>query len=426
MPFRLLRAAPSTLLLVLLACHDDEALRPPEPPPVPTGGPLFQRYVSMGNSITAGFQSAGINDSLQSRSYAVLLARAMGTTFVRPSLVRPGCPPPFINNTTEQRETLPGFPASTGSTCFLRAANETPNNVAVPGAQATDILTNFGVPATSANALTLMFLGGRTQAEVMQSLDPTFVTLWIGNNDVLGALTNSANPGNPLLITPVSLFQSQYIEILDRIEAEGRAAVVVSVADVSVIPFASRGATYWCIANQPACGVFPVTFPPAFTVHDNCAPQASGVTGAMGDSVLVPWTVGILRITAAASGTITTIDCSVDTDVVLPAEYASMRTAVAGYNAVIQAEAASRGYGYFDINPTLNAAVISGQIPQFPDLSQALTGGNVGFGPLFSLDGVHPSTAAHRLVADSLAAIINRTYSTALPIPICGTILCPN
>src|SRR3978361_657110 len=56
--------------------------------------PLFQTYVSMGNSITAGYQSGGINDSTQNQSYAVLIAHAANTGFRIPLLNKPGCPPP--------------------------------------------------------------------------------------------------------------------------------------------------------------------------------------------------------------------------------------------------------------------------------------------------------------------------------------------
>jgi len=57
--------------LVATACNNDQLNRPFATTPV---DPLFDRYVSMGNSITAGFQSGGINDSTQLQSYAVLLA----------------------------------------------------------------------------------------------------------------------------------------------------------------------------------------------------------------------------------------------------------------------------------------------------------------------------------------------------------------
>ena len=43
-------------------------------------------------------------------------------------------------------------------------------------------------------------------------------------------------------------------------------------------------------------------------------------------------------------------------------------------------------------------------------------GGPVTFGPLFTLDGVHPSSETHRLVADSLISTVNQTFGTTIPL----------
>src|SRR5690349_12496935 len=75
-----------------VACNGNDAVVGPTPV-----APIFASYVALGNSITAGYQSGGINDSTQKQSYAVLLAHQMNTRFAYPSLVNPGCPPP-INN----------------------------------------------------------------------------------------------------------------------------------------------------------------------------------------------------------------------------------------------------------------------------------------------------------------------------------------
>src|SRR2546429_988507 len=79
-------------LLLVAACHNDELNRPFADTPV---DPLFARYVSMGNSITAGGQSAGVNDSTQQQSYAVILARAMRSPLFPPLMRQPGSPPPY-------------------------------------------------------------------------------------------------------------------------------------------------------------------------------------------------------------------------------------------------------------------------------------------------------------------------------------------
>jgi lysophospholipase L1-like esterase len=70
--------------------------------------------------------------------------------------------------------------------------------------------------------------------------------------------------------------------------------------------------------------------------------------------------------------------------------------------------------------------VANGTIPSFPNVAPALQGQSVGFGTLFSLDGVHPSSLAHRLIADSIASAINQKYGTSLPVPVCGgPVNCP-
>jgi len=96
---RILVAGGLSLALLAAACHEDELFTPLTPSY--KGGAMFTRYVSFGNSITAGFQSGGLNDSLQGLAYPVLLARAMGTTFYYPrinyvpSLNLYGCPSPI-------------------------------------------------------------------------------------------------------------------------------------------------------------------------------------------------------------------------------------------------------------------------------------------------------------------------------------------
>ena len=68
---RTLVAGGLSIVLLAAACHEDGLFTTPPPPYA--GGAMFQRYVAIGNSITAGFQSGGINDSTQKQSYAVLV-----------------------------------------------------------------------------------------------------------------------------------------------------------------------------------------------------------------------------------------------------------------------------------------------------------------------------------------------------------------
>jgi lysophospholipase L1-like esterase len=390
------------------SCYTDEQLGAA---PLPNTGELMRRYLSIGNSITAGFQSAGINDSTQQLSYPVMFARAVGTSFAVPSLAMPGCPAPWINNVTQER--VPP-PLPTG--CALRVHEPLPpffNNLSVPGAHVIDPFANLDAES-NANTLTMLILGGKTQLQAMADANPTFVSVFLGGNDVLGALTSSTNPGDVTQITSQADFEARTRVIYDAIDDAGAKAAVISVPDVTVSPFASNGFWYWCgsVSAAGACGP-PPQFPPTFTVDGSCAPAA---LGGEGDDNLVPWSVGIPKIAAALAGIPANLDCTDDTQVATPAEVAAMVAAVNGYNAFLVTETATRGYGYWDLNPTLLAARGNGGILPFPDLSQVPTGGSLTFGTLFSLDGVHINAAGHRLIADSLISTVNQTFGTTIPL----------
>ena len=191
------------------ACTGDTASKQVLGPRLTGNSAIFQSYVALGNSITAGYQSSGINDSTQKRSYAVLFASQVGTRFIYPSLAMPGCAPPIANFQTQARVPA-GTTATTGSSCYLRNSSVTDllNNVAVPGATVSD-LTGVAAP----NTLTSLFLGGKTEVEKALQASPTFASIWIGNNDVLAAAvsgvlvpTAGISPG----VTPVATYTHKF------------------------------------------------------------------------------------------------------------------------------------------------------------------------------------------------------------------------
>lgn len=411
---RIRMTAALLLALPLLAgCYENEPLSAPD---LSTSNGLMERYVSMGNSITAGYQSGGINDSTQQRSYAVLFANRANAPFFVPSLQGRGCAPPLTNNVTGAR-----VGGGTAATCDLRADERLPfvSNVAVPGATSFSPDDNLS-PFSNSNPLTTFILGGRTQNQAMQDADPTFVTAWIGNNDVLGSYSSSANPGNPALITPQPVFEQNYAAMLDAIDATGASATLISVVDVTVAPFASRTAIYYCLTYvDPARCQAPLPTTPdpnlaglnalgLWNVDVNCAAPT-------GLATLIPWTKAVPMLAAAAGGSPQTMDCSIDALVITPTELAGLQAATVGYNTYIASQATARGMAYLDVNPPLLELVAIGAIPPIPDIAPALAGGSVTFGPYFTLDGIHPSTLAHQLVTDSLVSTVNQFFGTSIP-----------
>ena len=342
-------AALVIVLPALGACVADDKLNPPD-----VSDPMFLNYIALGNSISAGFQSLGWNDSTQKRAFPVLLAAAANAPFSSPTFQARGCPPPLTNNVTLTR-----VGGGSISTCDLRVIPppQLVHNLAVPGASVIDALSHDSTSIATDFfyfKLTNFVLGGRTMIETLEQAKPTFVTIELGANDVLGALIDTTNPGNPAQVTTTAAFQSRYTRLLDRVEATGAKAILIGVPDITAAPYASSGSTYWCIKNQPACGFAAGPLPPSFTVNNNCAPALTMIPGAKGDSVLVPWIRGVKAILIAAqTGLPTTVDCSVDLNVVLPSEYALMRTAVSDFNLFIAAQATARGWAYFDANALL-------------------------------------------------------------------------
>ncbi len=398
---KLFAAAALGVLLGASACDNDTLNRPFGNVAI---DPLFERYVSMGNSITAGFQSGGIDSLTQMQAYSVLLARAMRSPFFVPVMRRPGCPPLYTNVFTQTR--VPG-PA-----CALRAIPRIPppyiSNTAVPGAEVLDLYNNLDT-ASNANALTTFFLGGLTQAQMMQRARPTFVTVWIGNNDVLGAATSSTNGGDSTRITPIAEFQTRYGAMLDSVTAAGpQGVVLIGVANVTAIPFFSLGSTYWAIDNGLVPGA---AFPPAFVVDAACRPNA---LGGAGDSVLVPFPFGAFKVGRAQAGLADTLHC-VEPQTVQPAELRKLVTSVNGYNAYISSQAASRtNWVYYDPNVALDSLLtVATAVRAFPLIGQPCTANP--FGTAFSCDAVHPSAATHKLIANKLREAINAAYSTAIP-----------
>ncbi|HSE66039.1 MAG TPA: hypothetical protein VLB12_03580, partial [Gemmatimonadales bacterium] len=149
-----------------------------------------------------------------------------------------------------------------------------------------------------------------------------------------------------------------------------------------------------------------------------------------GFSFLVPWPIALGKVQAAVGGTPTSLDCTDQPSVIGPEEMLAVQTAITVYNQHIQAVAQNRGWAYFDVNPAFAQLKAQGQIPVFPDVSGIFVPPPQGplpitFGPIFSLDGIHPSTVGQRMIADSLASAINQQYGTSLPVPVCGTVTCP-
>ena len=142
---RLAALAAGALLLGACDKSDDLVRLGPEPR---GDAPFLARYVAIGNSITAGYQSGGINEATQRAAYPALLAAAAGVPYTAPYVTGVGCAPqPSVFQAIGAA--LLGIPPETPPNsigCFRTPSGiATPlNNVAVPGAEAVDALNVTG------------------------------------------------------------------------------------------------------------------------------------------------------------------------------------------------------------------------------------------------------------------------------------------
>lgn len=426
-------------LALLAGCADgDDVVLPVERGP---GGELFDRYVSMGNSITAGFQSAGINDSTQLRAYPALLAAQAGATFQLPLINKPGCPPPFAVPLGPQR--VYGAPPTA---CALRnsSAPGVVQNVAVPGARLVDALSPNANPDPNAtfNRLQFFFLGGQSMIQAAARAEPTLVSVWLGNNDVLGA----ALSGHTALLTP----EAQFGTAVEGLGAGLRAiptlkeAVILGVVDAGVIPLLQPGAYFFL--SRDAQGRFG-----GKPVSATCSPVTA--TGQPN-----PAAFNLVSFEMVGSAAFPEINCSNEaypvgdprrgTYVLTPAEQQAVSARAAAFNARLKKLADDNGWIYRDPNALLakfigerDAQGRFQRIRKCQALPAALQTGNPRaiqgaivtscpvpatgatapfaapnfFGSLISFDGFHPSTEAHTLVANDLIDALNSAHGTSIP-----------
>ena len=437
--------------LALASCEEDLDVRGVVDPSSRAGGTLFDSYVALGNSLTAGWQSGGINDSTQRQSYAYLLARQAGARFVYPSLAMPGCPVPATN-----------FGDAVPQTCAFRSVrvNVGPlNNVGVPNAFLFDSSLAFPYDTTraiatggarrsttaAANPLQTILLGGTTQIQLARQAGATFVSLWIGNNDVLGPasvglLTGLAGASPPLFVpnsyAAYTRAANFVVDSLARATATTlKGAVIIGVVDVAGAPRFFRAnalctgiaPTGLCIPSALGQQVSTITGK-SVTILGNCATGGPGanrlISTAMFDQIKQGTYPPIVSCDAATTPPVAAFPPLTPAQyaaaqfgnlfIIDATEEAAISGAVLAINTRLKAKADSLGWAWYDPNNNVNglpALRTQGVIPQIPTFNDPKN----PFGPNMSTDGVHPRRQVHARLANALIDVINAKYTVNIP-----------
>ncbi|MFN3968925.1 SGNH/GDSL hydrolase family protein [Flavobacterium sp.] len=463
--------------LTFVACNsEDEPFVDPnstDGTPLTAGTADFSKYVSLGNSLTAGYSDSALFIAGQEGSYPNILASQFalvgGGDFTIPymadntgGLLLGGTP---IAGTRLYFNGSGPAPVTGPPTTDITNVLSGPfNNMGVPGAKSYHLLAPgygnvAGVLSGQANPYFVRFASSPSTTVLADALaqDPTFFSLWIGNNDILsyatsgGAGTNQTGNPNPATygandITDPTVFAGVYNTLVDQLTANGAKGVVANLPYVTTIPY------FTTVPHNPV----PLDAATAAQLNAGFAPYNNGLLFAQSNGLLSAAEVARRTITFSASSTnrVVMVDsyltnlsgfgipsyrqATSEDLIVLPArsvigttvggnpaqvngvsvpladnwvlskeEIQEVRVATDAYNASIESIANAKGLAF------VNANVLQSQIAQggitannFTVTSAYVTGGG------FSLDGVHPSPRGYALIANEFFRAINATYGS--------------
>jgi len=414
----------SFIALAIIGCEDYSKITAPV---FSTGSADFTRFVSIGNSLTMGEQSSSVFEAGQMYSFGNLIAKQVGTTYAQATFSDPGTggrleaekldPFTLYENTNQGVPTNLTYPAPY-------------NNLGVKGAFLYDVLNarsastcytaNFGVPNPLFDAV-LRGLG--TQLELAVAQQPTFVTLWIGNNDILAFATR----GGLFPPTDPAVFQDQYTQVLTALNGTGAQIVIGGMPNALLTPYFTT--------VGPGIGLKLQEIPvPGLVYQTTGAPGIALATPSqlLYDSVLVT-----LSASAAASllgdtnglyysengipvppGVNTSYPFGLTPEnpfpngfVLDPSEIATYMALRNGYNQIITGLATSMNYSVINWDDLFNQlASAEGLTVNGITYSSTYVEGN-----FFSLDGIHPTSQGYGIVANEFIKAINTKYNASIP-----------
>jgi hypothetical protein len=253
--------------LTFVACSSDEQdLSGVVPEVVPSAGTAdFTRYVALGNSLTAGFSDGALFKAGQMNAYPKLLSEQFalvgGGNFTTPlmndnagGIIANGLPIQNVRLIFNGTSPIP-LPGATPTTNLANILTGPFNNMGVPGAKSFHLLApGYGNPAgvlSGASNPYFVRFASSSSAKIIDDAvaqNPTFFSLWIGNNDVLsfatsgGTGTNQTGNLDPTTyggndITDPNVFANTYSTIVDAMTANGAKGVVANIPYVSSAPF---------------------------------------------------------------------------------------------------------------------------------------------------------------------------------------------
>lgn len=409
-------------------------------PNKPSAGTVdFANYIALGNSLTAGYSDGSLYRSGQENSYPAMLAGQFklvgGGTFNQPLLPgNAGWPVipnqgqrqkrvlNFITDCLGNRNLVPvlynGTIDTAGSAANI-AAQGPFNNQGVPGIRCVD----FVLPGYSLlNPYATRFYpqqAGITSLQLALASKPTFFSLWLGSNDVLGYATSGGEGNvNGIAIgdiTPETIFKATYDMIVDSLVNTNAKGVLINIVDVTSAPY------------------FTTINPQGLTLNANEVTQLNAYYANLNLSNITFSEGKNYFVTADEAGNIRKMTegeyvlLSIPSDSIkcggwgsfkpIPKRYVLSKTevgyiqqATAAFNKIIADAATKHNLALVDAHSylkTLKSGITWNGATYSPEF---VTGGT------FSLDGIHLTEKGYAIVANEIIRIINEHYQATLPL----------
>ena len=466
----------------------------------------FSNYVALGNSLTAGYADNALYISGQENSYPNILAQQFAKVvegdfdFAQPlmadnagGLLFGGQENPSFGNRlvlqtviTENGDTIQAPRVYTGmapTTEVLQQPLTGPfNNMGVPGARSFHLLApGYGNPAglaatpATANPYFVRFASSPQTSIVEDAVaqQPTFFSLWIGNNDVLGYATSGGL--NEASITNPQMFAGAYNQIVKSlVESGAEEGVLLNIPDVTDVPFFTTIPNNALVltaeqaANltgffQAVSGIFTqvliqqqqvpqeqaVQIASQYALQFNAGPNRFVIdvpvtqtnplgfrqmteeelllftidrtkipTQGYGSAAVSPAVMQVLGILQAggqptpeqAQMVLAAVNGIDDADALDASEIENIRVATEAFNETILSAAQTYGLVHVDA-----AALLSTVAGEGISYDAGLVTSEFGKGGAFSLDGIHLTPRGYALVANKIIEGINATYNSSVP-----------
>jgi len=410
----------------------------------------FTTFVSIGDSYSAGYTDGALGYEGQVVSFPNIIAgqlktvgmqgefkqpltaegKSVGTTTIDANGDKNGF---FLLKYNADSTAISPSPTAGDMTIFSTfIGSEAPfNNVAVPGAKSIHLVTpqygDYTLGAGNYNPFYSRFASNPGTSTIFSdgmAAQPTFVSLWIGGNDVLayalagGEGTVGGNGTND--ITATGTFEFVINTMFSTLKAANIEGVTGNIPNINTLPYFTTVPYNGLVLSADQATALNAAYAPYnANAQANNLPTLSFSEGANG--FVVKDKLGYLRhavssdrillsalnsIKASGWGSSTPIEKQYVLDA---AEVSNIETATTAFNTILASKANEYGLAFADLNKLMNEIVV-GKIIDGATYSSTFVSGNI-----FSLDGIHATPRGSAVIANEFIQAINNKYGASVP-----------